>query len=94
MRIEFEIAGVRVLFRRNNFFNSADLRTPTETIVLQSAWAVNSAFSTSLVQQWHLELLGARLLIEKTRPLLFPYLRPNHYRILVNGEVVAEANGY
>jgi hypothetical protein len=51
-------------------------------------------FTLSMKDQW-VALAGDRdVMVEKIRPLFFAGLRPQTYRMLVDGELVAERRGY
>jgi len=47
-----------------------------------------------LKRQWHFSVDGHAVIIEKERPLLLAGLRPQTYRVFVDGKFVLERNGF
>jgi hypothetical protein len=94
VRIDFEVAGNPVQFRRNNFFGNTTLVAAGRTTTIESAFSAAAQFSLALTRAWTAKLFDSVVIIEKTRPRAFPYLRRNHYRVIVDGRCVAERYGY
>jgi hypothetical protein len=94
MRIEFTLDGVTAEFRRNWFTGRAELRVGGKTELLQSPLDLNTHVQLSLMKSWTRQCLGHEVHIEAVRPLLLSGFRPQTYRVLVDGAVVAERQGY
>jgi len=94
MRISFDVAGVPVEFRRDNFFGTTEVRTADRIIPLQTPADLSTHFSATLSRKWNATISGVDVVIEKTRPLFLPWLRPNTYRVFVDGQLLLERFGY
>ena len=94
MQLTFSVDGKPAVFNRSSFTGSASLDIDGKIISLASPWNPLTHFSLKRTRTWHVEALGHQIVIEKTRPWLFSGLRQHTYRILVDGELVAEQTGY
>ncbi len=86
--LRFEVDGTPVEFCRNAFTGRCTLRTATKVIELQSPWNLFTHYSTTLGKRWHSSVRGHDVVIEWEHP--FIGLRPQTYRILVDGVLVQE----
>jgi hypothetical protein len=94
MVIDQTIAGKQVVFRRNWLTGRARVSVDGVEVTLQNPWNPATHYSVSLKRSWTTHVGDRILLIEKIRPILFAGFRPHTYRLLVDGEVVAERRGY
>jgi hypothetical protein len=92
--IDQTIAGKRVIFSRNWFTGRARLSVDGREVTLQNPWNPGTHYSLTLKRSWTGQVGDRTLLIEKIRPILLSGFRPHMYRVLVDGEVVAERRGY
>ena len=93
MQIDFVVKGLPISFHRDSFTGNAELRSVHGTISLQSPLNPLTHISFSLKKAWSVNVEGSNVVIEKVRPLLLAGFRPSKYKIFVNGEVQAEAEG-
>jgi len=94
MRIAIEVGGQPVEFQRNWFTGATSLRVAGARQQLQDPLDPSTHFALSLVQRWQCRVAEHAVVIEKQRPRLFAGFRPQTFRILVDGQVVAERSGY
>jgi hypothetical protein len=94
MQIDHIIDGKHVIFTRNWFTGRAYLSIDGLGITLQSQWNLGTHFSVRLRRAWVCHVGERILLIEKQRPMLFAGIRPQIYRLFVDGELSAERRGY
>ena len=94
MRIEFDVGSMPVVLERNWFWGRMKLRTPAGDTILQHPINPSTHFSTHLAQAWEQEVNGKRIRVEKTRPLWFAGIRPQRYAVFVDGERIANREGY
>jgi len=94
MRLAFEIDGHTVEYSRNWVTGRAVLNTGTETMVLQSPTNFTTHFDVTLTKEWQCSVQGHAIRIEKKRPLLLAGIRPQTYRVFVDGELVQERKGF
>jgi len=94
MQLTFSIDGKPAVLNRHWFSGRLALDIGGKTTTIQSPWNPLNWFSTQLTQAWTIEALDHRVFIEKTRPFFLPALRPQTYRVKVDGELVAEQTGY
>jgi len=94
MRITIEVAGESVEFYRNWFTGSAKLRVAGAERALQDPLDPSTHFSWNLTRRLRCEVASHMVVIEKQRPVLFAGFRPQTFRILVDGKLVAEQRGY
>ncbi len=90
MTIDFEVDGKPVQYFRDPMVGIAELRTPDGPLEIDSPLNLGTHFSFKLKKEKTVMLYGHAVTVEKTRPLLFGGLRPSQYRILVDGQLVAE----
>ena len=62
-------------------------------VVLQSSLNPFTHYSMKLKRQWHFSVEDHAVIIEKERPLLLAGLRPQTYRVFVDGKLVLERSG-
>jgi hypothetical protein len=94
MRIEFTLGSETAEFQRNWFTGRAQLSVGGRTELLQEPGDIATHLKPSLTRTWRRTIGGHDIAIEKTRPLLVAGARPHFYRVLVDGNVVAETRGY
>jgi hypothetical protein len=94
MQITVDVAGTPVEFTRNWFTGAVRLRVGGASHTLQSSLDPGTHFSFELIQRWHCQVASHAVTIEKQRPRLFAGFRPQTFRILVDGRLVAEQRGY
>jgi hypothetical protein len=94
MRITIDLEGKPVEFTRNWFTGSTKLRFAGAEHPLQDPLDPATHFSWALVQRWECRLAQHVVVIEKQRPRLFAGFRPQTFRVLVDGKLVAEQRGF
>jgi len=94
VQFTFDVDGTTVEFSRNWFSGHCTLHTGTRDEVLQSSLNPFTHYSMKLKRQWHFSVEGHAVIIEKERPLLLAGLRPQTYRVFVDGKFVLERNGF
>jgi hypothetical protein len=94
MRITIDIDGQPVEFQRNWFTGSTTLRVAGAEQQLQDPLDPSTHFALRLTQRWQCRVASHAVVIEKQRPRMFAGFRPQTYRILVDGKLVAEQTGY
>lgn len=94
MKLKFEIESTSVEFFRNPITGRSTLTTDTEAKTLQSPFNPFTHFSWKLKKRWRCLIRGHEVSIELQRPLLFGGFRPQHYRVLIDGKVVQEQDGF
>lgn len=93
MRIAFNVDDTPALFERNWATREASLTVGDQRKQLESFWKglFNLEFETT--RYWQCDVLNHSIVVEKTRPTVFPEFRPQTYRVLVDGTVVARLLG-
>jgi hypothetical protein len=94
VEVTFEIDGTPIKFSRNWFTGRCTLNTGTEEEILQSPWSPFTHFSLKSTRRWQCSVKGHDVVIEKDRPSLFAGVRPQTYRIFIDGKLVQEQNGF
>jgi hypothetical protein len=94
VQFTFDVDGTKVEFSRNWFTGRCTLHTGTRDEVLQSSLNPFTHYSITLKRQWHFLVEGHAVIIEKERPRLLAGLRPQIYRVFVDGKLVLERNGF
>lgn len=94
MLIRFDVAGEPVEFSRSWLSGHAELRVHGEVVTLQDPSDVGTHVSVTLTRVWKHRLGEHEIVIEKVRPLLLSAFRPQSYKVLVDGKVVAEKHGF
>jgi hypothetical protein len=94
MQIRFDIDGIRARFDRNWMTGEASLTVGDERTQLQSFWKALFNLEFETTRYWQCDVSSHSIVIEKIRPALFPGFRPQTYKILVDGDIAAEAHGY
>jgi hypothetical protein len=90
----FEVDGTSIKFSRNWLTGRCSLNTGTEDEILQSPWNPLTHFSLERKRRWQCSVKGHDVVIEKSRPALFAGVRPQTYRIFVDGKLVQEQSGF
>ena len=90
MQIDFEVDGKPVQYFREPMLGTSELRTPDGPLEIDSPLSLGTHFSFKLRREKTVMLYGHAVTVEKIRPLLFAGFRPSNYRILVDGQLVAE----
>lgn len=93
MEIDFSIGNISAKLVRGWFFGGMKLVTPSESVWLQHPLRPSTHFSFHLNRSWQRTISGHQVRVEKTRPLLAAGVRPQSYRVFVDGELVANAHG-
>ena len=94
MRIPFAVDDTPCEFHRDPFIGATELRVGGQVLSLQSVLNPGTHFELGLTRSWE-RRFGERVIrVEKRRPLLFGGLRPNDYRVFVDGQLVAERRGF
>ena len=94
MQIQFHVGEVPVEFGRNCFTGRTVLRVAGQTVLLASPFNPLNHFTLARKHEWRYQVDTHEVVVEKTRPLLMAGLRPQSYRVLVDGKVIAERAGY
>ena len=94
MRITIDLDGAPLEFTRNSFTGSTKLRFAGIERRLQDPLDPATHFSLELVQRWECRIAQHVVVIEKQRPRLLAGFRPQTYRVLVDGKLVAEQRGF
>lgn len=94
MEIEFSIGGLPARLKRGWFLGGVKIETPNEVVWLQHPAQFGTHFSFQLEQAWDRSVGGHSVRVEKVRPLLMAGVRPQTFRIYVDGNLVAGASGY
>lgn len=93
MEIYFSIGNIPVKLRRDWLLGSMKLVTPAESIWLQHPLQLSTHFSFRLHRSWQHTVSGHQIRVEKTHRLLVAGIRPQSYRVFVDGELIAGARG-
>jgi hypothetical protein len=94
MQITIDLDGQPLVFRRSWFTGTASLQVGGVEHKIQSALDPGTHFSFDLVQRWQCQVASHAVVIEKERPRMFAGFRPQTFRILIDGKLVAEQHGY
>jgi hypothetical protein len=94
VQFTFDVDGTRVEFSRNWLTGRCTLHTSRRDEVLQSSLNSFTHYSMKPKRQWHFSVGGHAVIIEKERPLLLAGLRPQTYRVFVDGKRVLKRNGF
>lgn len=94
MEIIFPIGSVSAKLVRGWFLGGMKLVTPSESVWLQRPLQLSTHFSLRLDRSWQRVIGGHQVLVEKTRPFLIAGFKPQHFRVFVDGELVASAHGF
>ncbi len=94
MEIDFSIGSVSAKLIRGWFLGGMKLVTPSETFWLQRPRQLSTHFSFRLDRSWQRNISGHQVRVEKTRPVLVAGFRSQSYRVFVDGELVANAQGF
>ena len=94
MEVTFEVDGAPIKFSRNWFTGRCTLTTGTGDEILQSPLDPFTHFSVKLTRRWQCSVEGHDVVIDKVRPLLLAGVRPQTYRIFIDGKLVKEQNGF
>jgi len=94
MQLTFSVDGTPAVLNRDWFTGRCSLIVDGKTITIENPWNPMTQVSFWLKKSWNINVLGHRIFIEKTRPLILAGLRPQTYRVKVDGELVAEQKGF
>ena len=94
MQIDFNVDGATAEFRRSWVTGRAELVIEGRKELLQDPLYLGTHFELSLTRTWHVKFGDHEIQIEKIRPIWVAGFRPQLYRVLVDGKVVAEERGY
>lgn len=94
MHIELTIDGQDVTFSRNWFTGRTQLTVDGWKINLVDPYDAATHLNFDLTKTYK-AFVGTHILeIEHKRPLLFAGFRPQRYRFLLDGKLIAERKGY
>jgi predicted secreted protein len=93
LEIEFSIGKTPATLRRGWFLGGMKIVTCDESVWLQHPLQPTTHFSWRLDQSWECTMAGHLVRVEKSRPLVAAGLRPQSYRVFVDGQLVAGARG-
>jgi len=94
VRIPFVVGDTPCEFRRDQMWGKTELSVGNQIVVLQSPTDPATHVSLELSKAWECQFGDHLIRIEKTRPLLFAGFRPHDYRVVVDGQVVAQEHGF
>ena len=94
MEIDFSIGDVPARLKRSWFLGAMKIETPGEAVWLQHPFHLGTHFSSRLAQAWDRSIGGYLVRVEKVRPLIVAGVRPQEFRIFVDGNLVANARGF
>lgn len=94
MRITVDVNGRLFEFERNWFTGTANFWVAGTKQELASPLDPSTHFSSELIRRWHCRVATHDVVIEKQRPHFLAGFRPQTFRILVDGALVAEKRGY
>jgi hypothetical protein len=94
MRITVDVNGRLFEFERNWFTGTANFWVAGAKQPLASPLDAGTHFSLELIRRWQCQVASHHVVIEKHRPRWFAGFRPQTFRILVDGALVAERRGY
>ncbi len=92
MRIQFSVGGVPAEYHRDPAMGGASLRVGDEKAVLQSMFDPRTHFYFKSNRSWERRFGDHVVRVEKTKP--FVAVTGHRYRVYVDGELVAEQEGY
>jgi hypothetical protein len=93
LEIDFSIGNTAATLRRGWFFGGMKIVTADESVWLQHPLQPTTHFSLRLDQSWERRMAGHLVRVEKSRPLVAAGVRPQSYRVFVDGQLVAGARG-
>jgi hypothetical protein len=94
MQIDFSIGNVSAKLVRGWFLGGMKLVTPSKSLWLQHPLLPSTHFSFRRERSWERNVAGHQVRVEKVRPLLVAGVRPQNYRVFVDGEQVANTHGF
>jgi hypothetical protein len=94
MELKFSIGNTPATLRRDPFFGGMKLVTPTKSVWLQHPLQLSTHLTPQIDGSWERIISGRRIRVEKTRPRLAAGFRRHSFRVFVDDDLVAEANGY
>lgn len=81
-------------YHRNWFFGTARLEVNGRLIKQVDALSLASHFSFSLKRRFEFVVETHQMVLEKERSLFFAGVRPQIYRIFMDGQLIHEQKGY
>ena len=93
MEIDFSIVSTPAKLRRGWLFGGMRVTTPGESFWLQHPLHPSTHISFRLERNWERTIAGHLVRVEKVRPLLVAGVRPQTYRVFVDGQLVAASRG-
>ena len=94
MELSFLIGSIPAVLKRGPFLGGMKVVTEKEEVWLQHPFQPSTHFSLKLKRNWQRTICGHKVRIEKDRAALFAFARPQDYRVLIDGKLVAEARGF
>jgi len=94
MRIRFEVAGTPCEYHRDPLLGGAQLRIGPDVVALQSAIDPRTQVGFTLSRAWERSFDGHTIRIEKDRALILSGLRPQRYRVFVDGQLIVKKEGF
>ena len=92
-QFEFVVNGRPVAYRRHGMTGESKILTREGEIPLDNVLDPFTHFSLRLTKANACRVYDSEVVVEKTRPLFLAAFRPSRYRVLVNGELIAEHVG-
>lgn len=100
MKITVEVGNTersRIEFSRNWFTGAMQILVNGEQVAQQSGLAPSTHFS--FIRKWRHEFMTGKsekhqVVIERERPLAIAGIRPQQYRVYVDGALIHEQSGY
>ena len=93
MEIDFKIGDTPAVLKRGWFLGGLKVEAANKSFWLQHPLHPQTHFSLRLERHWELAVAGHKVRVEKVRPLMLAGVRPQAYRIFVDGTQVASARG-
>ncbi len=94
MRIDFMIGDLPAKLLRDPVWGGMKLHTSKGAVWLQHPLQPSTHVWLRLKRRWELSVEGHAICVEKTRPAVFGGLRPQSYRVFVDGGLVADTSGF
>lgn len=97
MRFTIDVDGKgehHVEFSRDWFTGRAVVRIDGKPQTLAGLMDFSTHFTLQLVRKWRFLVAQHEVVIEKFRPVFFAGLRPQIYRVFVDGTLIDEHHGY
>jgi hypothetical protein len=94
VRIEFTCDGVACEFKRSWVLGTTTLLVGQDLVSLQSATDPSTHVSLSLAREWEVHSGTHVIRVEKNRPPLLAAMLAHDYRVMIDGELVAQRRSF